>query len=316
MRRVLVPLDGSSLAASILPDARQLAGEGGELILIRDPIGSVGGRAGLAPSAAEALQEVLIDLEAQAALLRDQGVTVETHALVMIDPAYAIGTATHIYGADMVACATHGRGPSGRLVRGGVAWRALADSPVPVLIRHADADAESQSIVARKGRILVPLDGSTNAEKALPLAQELAQEWQSEVWLVHVVAHFPITELPQTGIAPDAATDRQAEQEARAYLDSLAAHLSGEVHIHVLFGSVSERLINAAQAWDVSHIVMTSHGRTGWSRVLLGSVADALIEHLHCPIIVIPSRAAEAIGRSAVEQETHFNLTGQTGRNE
>jgi hypothetical protein len=40
MRRVLVPLDGSSLSASILPDAKQLAGEGGELILIRDPIGS------------------------------------------------------------------------------------------------------------------------------------------------------------------------------------------------------------------------------------------------------------------------------------
>src|SRR5579872_1476677 len=96
LRRVLVPLDGSSLAASILPDARQLAGQDGELILIRDPIGSVEGYPGEMPSAAQALQDVLIDLETQAALLRNQGVTVETHALVMIDPAYAIGVATHI----------------------------------------------------------------------------------------------------------------------------------------------------------------------------------------------------------------------------
>lgn len=302
MRRVLVPLDGSPLAASILPDARQLAGESGELILIRDPIGSVAGNVVPAPSAAEALQEALVDLEARAATLRGQGVTVETHVLVMIDPAYAIDTAARIYGADMVACATHGRSPSDRLVKGGVAWRALADSPVPVLIRHADVNAASRSIVARKGRILVPLDGSTNAEKALPLAEELAHEWQMELWLAHVVSHFPITEFAQSAIAPDAVTDHQAEQEAQTYLRTLAAHHSGKVCTRVLFGSVAERLIDAAHAWDISHVVMTTHGRTGLSRVLLGSVTDTLIEHLDCPIIVIPSHAAEAAERLTADE--------------
>ena len=316
MRRVLVPLDGTPLAASILPDARHLAGESGELILIRDPMGSVGSRAKPASSRAEALQEVLIDLETQAALLRDQGVAVETHALVMIDPAYAIGTATYIYGADMIACATRGRSPMGRLVRGGVAWRALADSPVPVLIRHVDTDAQSQPIVPRSGRILVPLDGSRNAEKALPLAHELAHEWKADLWLVHVVSHFPITELPQTEIAPHAATDCQAEREVHTYLDNLAAHLSGTVQTRVLFGSLAERLIDAARNWDVSHIVMASHGRTGLSRVVLGSVADALIQHLPYPIIVIPSHVAEAIEQPALGQEARVDLAGPTSRDE
>jgi len=294
MRRVLVPLDGSPLAASILPDAMQLAGKGGELILISDPIGSMRGRAFPAQSEAEAVREALADLEAHAAPLREQGVAVETHASVMLDPAYAIGTATRIYGADMVACATHGRGPFGRLVRGGVAWRVLADSPVPVLIRHADAAAASRPIDAREERILVPLDGSAYAEKALPLAQELADDWQASLWLVHVVSRYPITELPQTEIAPEAATDFQAQRSVQTYLDTLGAHLTGEVHAHVLFGSVLESLIDATRAWGISHVVMSSHGRTGLSRVLLGSVADELIHHLPCPIIVIPSHPLNA----------------------
>lgn len=302
MRRVLVPLDGSPLAASILPEATQLAGKDGELILIRDPIGSAWNGRPLGPSEGESVRETLADLEAQADQLRKQGLRVETHALVMIDPAYAIDAAIRLYGVDMVACSTHGHGPLGRLVHGGVVWRALADSPVPVLIRHTDAVTGDRSMLTPERRIMVPLDGSHYAEKALPLAQELAQEWNASIWLVHVVSSYPITGLPLTDIDPEAATDAQARLAAQTYLDQVAARLTGEIRTHVLFGSVSEHLIASVRAWNIGHVVMASHGRTGLSRVLLGSVADGLIQHLDCPIIVIPSHAAASTERSALDQ--------------
>jgi nucleotide-binding universal stress UspA family protein len=288
VRRVLVPLDGTPLAASILPDAKQLAGAGGELILIRDPIGMASNRMILDQSEEEAVGDALASLETQAERLRAEGFRVESHALVMIDPAYAIDVAARIYHADMVACATHGKGPLGRVLRGGVVWRALADSPVPVLVRHFEAPSGYKPIFAQEPHILVPLDGSKTAEQALPLAQELMQEWNASLSLVHVVSSYPITGLPRTEIDPQAMNDEEADRAARQYLDEIAARLGGKIHKHVLFGPVSKHLIASVRAWGITHVVMTSHGRTGLSRVVLGSVADDLIHHVPCPILVIP----------------------------
>jgi nucleotide-binding universal stress UspA family protein len=304
MRRVLVPLDGSSLAASILPDPKQLAGEGGELILIRDPIGSDSESSLLGLNEEASVQETIADLEAQADRLRKEGIRVETHALVMIDPAHAIDTAIRLYGADMVACSTHGRGPLGRLMHGGVVWRALADSPVPVLVRHLDAPSNDRSIFVPERRIMVPLDGSQYAEQALPLAQELAHEWDASIWLVHVVSSYPVTGLPRTDIDPEALSDEQAQRSVQSYLEQVATRLNVKVHKHVLFGPVSEHLVAAVQAWNIGHVVMTSHGKTGLQRALLGSVADNLIQHLNCAIIVIPSHVVAATERSGADQAT------------
>jgi nucleotide-binding universal stress UspA family protein len=304
MRRVLVPLDGSPLAASILPDAQQLAGEGGELILIRDPIGSDVESSLLGLNEEASVQETIADLEAQADQLREEGIRVETHALVMIDPAFAIDTAIRLYGADIVACSTHGRGPLGRLIHGGVVWRALADSPVPVLVRHLNAPSDDGSIFVPERRIMVPLDGSRDAEQAVPLAEELAHEWHASIWLVHVVSSYPITGLPRTDIDPEAASDDQARRSVQAYLEQVATRLTVKVHTHVLFGPVSEHLVAAVQAWNIGHVVMTSHGKTRLQRVLLGSVADYLIQHLECPIIVVPSHALVAAKRSIADRAT------------
>jgi nucleotide-binding universal stress UspA family protein len=81
VRRVLVPLDGTPLAASILPDAKKLAGAGGELILIRDPVDMVSGRMILNQSEEEAVGDALASLENEAERLRAEGVRVESHRL-------------------------------------------------------------------------------------------------------------------------------------------------------------------------------------------------------------------------------------------
>jgi nucleotide-binding universal stress UspA family protein len=231
-----------------------------------------------------------------AEVLRADGVNAETHTMVMGDAAFAIDEAARTFHADMIAVATHGRGTVGRLLRGSVAWQALAHSPVPVLIRHVHQD--SPMVTAYRPperRILVPLDGSTLAEKALPLAQELAREGDAEIWLAQIVftmATAPGKAVQHMGEIPYAEIE-PAKREAEAYLDQVAARLGGDVHTRVLLGAPVEDLVAAAQAWLISDIVMASHGRTGLSRVILGSVADALIHRLELPIIGVPALATQ-----------------------
>jgi nucleotide-binding universal stress UspA family protein len=305
MRRVLVPLDGSPEAASILSEAKNLAGPRGELVLLHDAIGSSwnGTRHGVAES--EAVRGALEDLEREAQPLRDQGMEVEIHALVMTDPAQAIDAAIRIYHPDVVACSTHGDGPLGRLLRGGVAWRALAGSSVPMLVKHTDARVPYRSMIAPEPQIMVPLDGSEYAEKALDLAQQLADEWRASIWLVRVVSDNSAS--PGAHAAADSTTRSldEVRLSVKAYLNELGRRLPGEVNTRVLYGPAVERLAGAVRQWSIGHVVMTSHGRTGLRRALLGSVADGLIQSVDCPVIVIPAHALEARSEISPLGEVH-----------
>jgi nucleotide-binding universal stress UspA family protein len=285
VRRVLVPLDGTDFAAAILPDARRLAGSDGELILIRDVTNAdAGERAMLRPQQGPAdIARVYLDTVAQ--VLRAEGGRVHTQPLVTNDAAVAIDEAAEVLHADMIAASTHGRSAGERLRSGSVAWRALVRSTVPVLLRHIDpANILVHPREANERRLMIPLDGSALAERALPLAQELADQWNASMWLVHVVSE-------SSAEAPDREDGMDAET-ARAYLDEVARTLPSQVRREVLIGLTEEELVRAVGELGVTDIVLTSHGRTAVSRAIVGSVVDSLIHSVRCPVIVIPILAA------------------------
>jgi nucleotide-binding universal stress UspA family protein len=281
MRRVLVPLDGSDLAAAILDDAVRLAGADGTLILmgaVSRPYAKGAGARSI-PLDTERAREYL---DAVAEGLRARGVSVSALARSTIDVAAAIDEVAQTEQVDMIACATHSRGAMGRLLWGSVAWQVLAHSPVPVLLRHPTAGVASAGANPPQRRILVPLDRSELAEQALPLAQELAGEWQAPIDLVNVVSDVPPG--PSTVAAED-------------YLDRIKASLAGQVQSHVLIGRPEEDLAAFAYGAQVTDIVMASHGRTGLARVFLGSVASEIIQRVALPVIVVPVLAAAAARR-------------------
>jgi nucleotide-binding universal stress UspA family protein len=284
MRRVLVPVDGTELSASILPDARRLVGPDGTIILVRDA-GAVTYSSTTLVGLSE-MQEAENQLQALAEKLRGEGVNAEAHTLVLVNAADAIDTAATAYGADMVACATHGRTFMGRIIRGGVAWKALAHSPVPVLLRHVSED-EMEPVDGRR-HILVPLDGSSYSERALPLAQQLAAQWNADLLLAQVIVPPPTPTTPYTTASADwhgLPTERQA---AAHYLNRLADDTPNAVTL-VRVGNVVDQLMEIVETRGITDVVMASHGRTGLSRMILGSVTDELIHRLHCPVIVVPS---------------------------
>lgn len=289
MRRILVPLDGSAFAESVIPDARRMAGPDGELILVHDETRDSQGQMNTV-AGERSDSDVDAYLAKLVRLLQESGVQAQARTVYFPEVPVGIDEAAAIFGCDMIACATHGRTAAGRLVRGGSAWQAVAGSKVPVLLRHFD-HVESVGLEPVKHRhIMVPLDGSKSAEQALPLARQLANEWHASLLLVRVVTYLP----ERTYAAAAFVVDYEEEVRLnRTYLDRVAGTLGGDVETVVYLGDAVDRLVHATVEKDVTDVVMTSHGRTGLSRVILGSIADELVHRLHLPIVVIPGRALD-----------------------
>jgi nucleotide-binding universal stress UspA family protein len=120
---------------------------------------------------------------------------------------------------------------------------------------------------------MVPLDGSARAEQALALATRLAPQWNGSLVLVQV------------------SSDSTGGQE---YLDRMAHDSAVPVKTALRHGKAGATLAQLAVDLDITHVVMTRHGRTGMSRAIAGDVAADLIERLSVPIVVVPSLTAES----------------------
>ncbi len=151
-------------------------------------------------------------------------------------------------------------------------------------------EAESSDSMAVYRSILVPLDGSSPAERALAVASALASRFGSDLHIVHVHLTRVTDELPVYGLTGDVAR-ATAEQYVLAAADRMRAALVGQVSGTVLEGSPVSAIKEYATATRIELVVMSSHGRTGASRFWLGSVADALIRASTAPVLMV--RAGE-----------------------
>lgn len=136
--------------------------------------------------------------------------------------------------------------------------------------------------------ILVPLDGSPLAEQALPHACRLASTTGATLVLVRAAPHIPIASTPASLL-------RVTLREAEAYLLVLRQRLAGEgfaVSTVALHDTALHAITHAARTGGAEIIVMSTHGRTGVGRALLGSVADEVLRHTALPILLV--RAGEA----------------------
>lgn len=138
--------------------------------------------------------------------------------------------------------------------------------------------------------ILVPLDGSSFAEHALPVARGIARRHDAALRLALV--HIPITAtlidgVPQLG--PD--LDTRAREHEQAYLDALVERLRQEdeadVSAALLEGPVVGTLEGHVRQVGADMIVMSTHGRGGLSRAWLGSVADGLARRAPVPVLLV-----------------------------
>ena len=132
--------------------------------------------------------------------------------------------------------------------------------------------------------ILVPMDGSDCAEMILPKIEKLATDLKASIHLLQVVyAHtFPGVDPTEAEVA----VVRKAEE----YLKKIEGQLKAKgfnADWHVRYGDEAEEILDHASQKDVDLIAMTTHGRSGIKRFLLGSVAEKILRHSAKPIFLV-----------------------------
>jgi nucleotide-binding universal stress UspA family protein len=162
-------------------------------------------------------------------------------------------------------------------------------------------------------KILVPLDGSELAEAAIPYVKEISRRCEPlEVVLLQVVRSpsgrsatvykHQDTEFPE--LMPDSAADAEtarhpiyrdqeiesARAEVESALTPVARKLRGDdisVRVAVAFGRPAQEIVDFAEREGIDLIIMSTHGRSGLSRWILGSVADKVLRGTHLPVLLV-----------------------------
>jgi len=158
-----------------------------------------------------------------------------------------------------------------------------------------NAPVSETSLDEGQARILVPLDGSELAEKAIPVAEGLCRQLSAQLDLVSILQ---LAVLPYVGGEPyipgDVYTriDAERRQEIEKYLASTAAKTRERgiaTHTHIDRGDPASGVLDRAKEHGTMLIVMTTHGRTGLMRFALGSVADRVVRGGVAPVLLVRS---------------------------
>jgi nucleotide-binding universal stress UspA family protein len=199
------------------------------------------------------------------------GVTTTTTAKIAENAASGLAAEIDLHPDALVVMASHGHGRSAALL-GSVTEDLLHQTFGPILVVGPHCAANDFS-----GPIIATVDGSEASEGVLPLAAAWGIELGIEPWVVEVTE-------------PDIATPPDVSQSA--YPARLARKLSEEsghpVHYEVLHGKhVQDGVLDFASSMDASLIVASTHGRTGMSRLVIGSTAAGFVHNASCPILLM-----------------------------
>jgi nucleotide-binding universal stress UspA family protein len=290
--RILVSLDGTPQAERALRYAEVLVRTvGGQLQLFRASMG--GGP----------LDYIERALDLIAKRLQETGVPTEW-SVVAGDAVPAILEAARSWQPDFIAMATTRSSGLDRWLNDGVADAIVRSAEVPVLV--VPPDREHPSARRSPMRIMVPLDGSAIAEEALGPAVALARSLQADLILLRVI------EEDNPGGRVHA---QEAEHYIQKVLDGVRAALpQRQVISHVATGSPTIAIAQAALDLGADLIAMSTRGRGGLARAVLGSTATATLERSIVPLLLIgPAVVTASLSQSGGKGRPSLsNRTNQT----
>jgi nucleotide-binding universal stress UspA family protein len=297
-RTIVIPLDGSKFAEHAVAAAAGIArAEGGRLHLVRahdapvvpaspDVLVPYDGQwdAALRVEEREYLQSVANRIAERS------GITTRTE-VVDGPPASAIATYARDMDIDLIVMTTHGRGGLSRMWLGSVADGVVRRSGVPVLLLRSKEDVETEEAVHPR-HVLIPLDGSDLSTGVIEPATWLGSLWGAHFTLLRVVLPVPLVRPPirrHESAEPTAVVTEHLEH-ARERLEEVAKPLRERglnVDVVVIAHPVpAQGILEWASTSTVDLIALATHGRGGWSRLAVGSVADKVLRGANVPVLV------------------------------
>jgi nucleotide-binding universal stress UspA family protein len=284
-RTVVIALDNSDLSARALPFARTIAHRWfGRLILVHatDPHHK---------QAHDPLERELADVVRH---MREEGIQADA-VLRVASPAQAIVDVANERHADLIVMASHQRHGLNRWLNGSVTEEVLARTSTPLLVVPALGEPPTTQSV----RVLVPFDGTAVGGTAVEFLRGWSATRPMELLLLRVVSFGPIVvglEPPITAqwLSP---ADIEAEvREAGAYLAGLVetigdGSLSARRRVIETSEPVAKVILDTARRERVDTIVMGTHGKSGVSRLVLGSVSEEVLEQSPVPVLLVHQQA-------------------------
>jgi nucleotide-binding universal stress UspA family protein len=288
IKTLLHPTDFSDQAATAFQLACALARDYRARLVVlhaaRSPvIAPVGGAA---PPGVEVYQEELTE-KLKGLQLAAPEVCVEPWLLLEDDPAAAILRVAREVGCDLIVLGTHGRTGLRRVLLGSVAEQVMRQAACPVV-----AVKTLQGVAMPPIRtVLHPTDFSERSDYAFRLACSLARDYGARLLLVHVTPTVVVSGEVVT-LPPQPPDVWKALQEQLANLRPPDPNVS--VGRHLKEGDPATEILRLAREAKVDVIVMGTHGRTGFGRLLLGSVAEQVVRRAPCPVVTVKAPLPEA----------------------
>lgn len=287
---ILVPLDGSHIGEKALVYARDLAREKkGELMLLRCSTAPASGWMGAelflpppardreSPQIKDYLHELTRELTAEGIAVRSSACTGDAAEAIVREAERA----------DLVVMTSRGRSGLGHWLLGSVAEQVVRGAPCPVLVVGGQSLEDGPEGLPGFRRILVPLDGSLNSERALGHAAEMARLTGAGLYLLRAL----VTPDQDHSLPTTAAAHHAEKQMVDEYLRERAASLTGlEVHCRTIAGPAARAITLEVEREKIDLIVMSTHGRTGWNRWVCGSVAESVLRAATCPVLLVSTR--------------------------
>lgn len=290
-RRLLVPLDASPFAASVIPLARDLARRmGGEIrfVVVTPPLPPPTGTTPPFDPTIEVTLRAENRRYLDELLVGEAGHGVRVTGEALDGPVVeTLAEAIQEHASDLVILATHGRGGLSRFWLGSTATGLIRQAPAPLLLLRPEEGEALPPLRLR--RVLVPVEGNGFGEQIIWDALALGGVDGVEYHVIQVVPPVPV-------VLSGAST----EHDQRVFRDREAAALDHLVTIRDAFTSrgaacvaavrvsdhVAQEIIAYADAEGCDLIAMATHGRSGVGRLFVGSVADKVIRGCHRPLLI------------------------------
>ncbi|MCZ7541002.1 MAG: universal stress protein [Anaerolineae bacterium] len=281
--RVLVPLDGSSAAEFAIRFASDLASKhDAELILLYlDYLPVPVGEAEHVEDGGRSREQIEAYLDGLRKGLRAAGIRTHVEHTSTRDLAGTLYKMIEAERVSAVVISTQGRAAMMRWLFGTGVERALNEFPVPLLL-----------VRPMYQRIVVPLDGSRWSESAIPRASELARVHDAELVLLHIYQPKGSDYADQWALAGHQQIAEQSLGQMQEQLIAMRNRLRAEGlrarEVIIRGSNPAQAICDFVETEDgISMVVMSTHGRTGLARWLVGSVAQQVIKHARCPVTLV-----------------------------
>jgi nucleotide-binding universal stress UspA family protein len=326
IQNILVPIDFSQMSVQAIESAKQLARRFGASIHLAH-VHEFSYAADFVPSASPIVpfsfmpyehdidQALRKELESVA---HDCGLSsARCHVLTGAPPFDEICRLAQTIPADLIIMPTHGRTGLKHVFLGSTAERIVQHALCPVLVTRRNSAQSNNGSRFTMRTILVPVDFSSCSREGLEYAVSFANEFGAKIILLHTTYLGYIYSSEGTVIYDIPALQEAARQKAERQMREIVRSINfGGVKYETVLTEGSPVLDICAFAKDhgVDLIITSTHGLTGWNHILIGSIAEQVVRHAPCSVLVVPSHPHMRAANLAESAGAKMNRVAKQGQ--